>query len=64
MPGDVLSWNRSSYCSDSACVETAGDGPTILLRNSTNPDVTLRFSRKEWELFVADLRAMGPTAEV
>lgn len=45
-------WERSSFCSDSACVEVALDGEGVLLRNSERPDDVVRFTRREWEAFL------------
>jgi predicted secreted Zn-dependent protease len=52
-----LTWRRSSECTDSSCVEVAMDGELVFLRNSTRSEgVALRFTREEWEVFVAGIR--------
>lgn len=46
-------WRRSSKCEQGACVEVAGDGDDIVMRDSKHPDgPVLRFTRDEWTAFV------------
>lgn len=51
---EPLTWRRSSYCSDSSCVEVAQSGDDVLIRDSKDPGgPALRFSRREWAAFVS-----------
>ncbi|GAA1870859.1 hypothetical protein GCM10009836_59420 [Pseudonocardia ailaonensis] len=54
-PGPV--YVRSSACSMGSCVEVTrtSDG-MIRIRNSTEPDQSLRFSREEWSAFLVGVR--------
>jgi len=53
-----LPWRRSSACADSNCVEVAGAGQFLYLRDSKEPGVpALRFTRAEWEAFLAGVKA-------
>src|SRR5262245_37665887 len=49
----------ASYCSDSACVQRADLGDTILVRSSLDPDTVVAFDREAWKGFLADVRAGG-----
>lgn len=50
----ALDWRRSTRCDTSACVEVAITGQGVALRDSKDPhSPILRFSRQEWEAFVA-----------
>lgn len=47
-------WRRSRHCDANACVEVAQLGEDIGLRDSKDPNgLVLRFSRDEWDAFVA-----------
>jgi hypothetical protein len=50
-----LTWTKSSLSfSNGNCVEVAGDGATVLVRDSKNPGgPRLRFTRAEWQAFLA-----------
>lgn len=54
-----MAWWRSSKCNCYDCVEVefirlgSQSEPTVLVRDSKNPDVVLRFTKAEWEVFVA-----------
>jgi hypothetical protein len=53
------SWRKSSYSANGgeACVETASDGGTILVRDTTNRSgETLAFTAGAWATFTASLR--------
>ena len=53
-----LSWHRSNACADSTCVEVAGHGKQIYLRDGKKPDdAVLHFTRAEWEAFLAAAKA-------
>ena len=51
-------WIKSSLSfSNGQCVEVAGDGATVLVRDSKNPGgPRLRFTRAEWQAFLAGAR--------
>lgn len=57
--GCVEIWRRSSFCADHTCVETAQpDAGTVAVRDSKDPDgPILRFTRAEWDAFLAGVRA-------
>ncbi|WP_305784285.1 DUF397 domain-containing protein [Symbioplanes lichenis] len=54
----TMKWVKSSYCSDSACVEVALDGDTVAVRDGKNREgAVLRVSKPEWQGFVAKILA-------
>jgi hypothetical protein len=51
-------WRIASYCDSNGCVAVAKVNDEILLRDSKAPDgPVLRFSRAEWSVFLAGVRA-------
>lgn len=51
-------WLRSSFCSDSACVEVAAMGADVAIRDSKNLDQPyLRISKAEWNAFIKTIAA-------
>ena len=56
---DGLSFERSSYCANSCCVEVAMVHQTgkVILRSSQVPDVQISFSAEEWKAFLAGVRS-------
>ena len=51
-------WRRSTWCSESGCVEVASTGTGSLMRDSKLDDSpVLRFDRDSWAAFVAGVRA-------
>ena len=59
---DNMSWVRSTYCADRACVEVAADGNHVLVRDSKNPEhPPLTFRIAEWMMFI-DAVAAGEFA--
>jgi hypothetical protein len=52
-----LAWERSSFCSDSACVEVAIERDAVYVRNSESPDNVVRFTRREWKIFAQGVAA-------
>jgi hypothetical protein len=51
-------WRRSSRCvGESHCVEVQFREQHVLLRNSTQPDVSLTLSLEQWRDLVASLKA-------
>ncbi|WP_369076483.1 DUF397 domain-containing protein [Actinoplanes friuliensis] len=54
----MVKWSKSSYCSDSACVEVAVvDVNEVGLRNSTLPGRRLQFDMINWRDFIAAVKA-------
>lgn len=54
---DAVAWRRAGACAESSCVEVAGLGGEIGVRDSKRPDVApLVFSRAEWLAFVDGVR--------
>jgi len=52
-------WRRSSYCSDSVCVEISlDDGDLVLMRDSKNTSQPhIGFDRAGWAHFVAEIKS-------
>lgn len=56
--GGPLVWQRSTFCSESGCVEVAVSGGTVLLRNSESPDgPVLQCSDSVWRVFLRGVMA-------
>jgi hypothetical protein len=56
---DELSFERSSYCANSCCLEVAlvpGMGK-VYVRNSQNPGTRIAFSEEEWRAFLAGVKS-------
>jgi hypothetical protein len=53
----AAAWQRSTKCEQGACVEVAGLGETVGLRNSTLPEVAISFPVDSWRDFVAGVQA-------
>jgi hypothetical protein len=54
----ALAWQKSTRCDNNQCVEIARITAGVVIRDSTRPDGgLLRFSRRDWESFVAGLSA-------
>ena len=52
-----VAWQRSSTCADSACVEVAGSGEHVYLRDGKSPDSGLLcVTRSDWEGFRSSVR--------
>jgi len=48
----IAGWTRSSFCTDSTCVEVATFGDSIAMRDGKNPNKPyLQFTREQWDLF-------------
>lgn len=45
-------WVSARACADGACVEVTGHGHEVLVRNSQQPDYSVRFTLVEWEAFL------------
>ena len=52
-----LTWQKSSFCSEDACLEMAEVGATVLLRESKTPETVLTLTAADWRAFVAGVRA-------
>ena len=53
-----LTWLSSPTCADNACVEVAGEGEHIYVRDGKVPDDgVLRFTRAEWDAFLTGAKA-------
>lgn len=51
-------WQRSRRCDTNTCVEVADTGPTVLVRNSTNPDgPVLSIPAQDWDGFRREILA-------
>jgi hypothetical protein len=56
---DELSFERSSYCANSCCLEVAlvpGMG-RVYVRSSQNPGIKIEFSAEEWRAFLAGVKS-------
>ena len=63
-----LTWQKSSRCQSSDCVEIAQTSDGVLVRNSADSRTVIRYSRAEWQAFVRGVQAgefdlAGPPAE-
>jgi hypothetical protein len=53
-----LHWTKSSFSSDTgACVEVAGEGCSVFLRESDDPGVMVRITRRELRAFLEGVKA-------
>ncbi|GGV81332.1 hypothetical protein GCM10015535_21050 [Streptomyces gelaticus] len=53
-----LHWRKSSFSADTgSCVELAEEGGDILLRESDDPEVIVRTTRKKLRAFLAGAKA-------
>ncbi|MCU7724171.1 DUF397 domain-containing protein [Actinoplanes sp. KI2] len=50
-----VEWRRA--CGNAACVEVAKVDEDVLVRDSKDPDVVLRFTDQEWVSFVEGVKA-------
>jgi hypothetical protein len=58
MSQTTTTWRKSSFCSDSACVEVAFGADVVAVRDGKNPEQgSLRFTPSEWEAFVRGVKA-------
>lgn len=48
----MTKFKRSSFCGIGACVEVAHREGQLIVRNSTEPERSVQFSREEWESFL------------
>ena len=71
----MIAWKRSSFCSESACLEAgkrcdaghcleAGRSPQdgiVLVRNTKTPDLEpIKFTPAQWKFFLDAVRGDGP----
>ena len=53
MSGFTGSWQRSTFCADSHCVEVASVGDDVFVRDSKDENVSpLRVSKQAWNQFL------------
>jgi hypothetical protein len=53
----VAEWRKSTFCSNSSCVEVAFIDTSVALRDSKNQDgPVLIFSKAEWTAFINGAR--------
>jgi hypothetical protein len=57
LPSPPMVWQRARFCSTGECVEVARDGDAIVIRDSRDPALHLRYSRQEWRAFVLGVKA-------
>lgn len=55
-------WKRSTYCLEGGCVEVNVVSAAVFkelveVRQTDNPDLVLRFTRREWTAFIAGAKA-------
>lgn len=55
----VTGWRKSSRCESQHCVEVARTTDGLAVRNSTDPEDRLVFTRPAWRAFLAGLRIDG-----
>ena len=64
---DMKNWRKSSYSSGNGgnCVEAAGDGPVIAIRDTKDKGhgPVLRFSTTAWAAFTASLKKLFPASQ-
>jgi hypothetical protein len=51
------SWRKGSGCQTNTCVEVRSSDGLLWMRNSSEPEVTLAFTSREWREFRAALAA-------
>lgn len=53
-----LVWHRASRCANGECVEVAGRGSSVLVRDSKDTaGAILSYSNEEWTAFVSGVKA-------
>lgn len=48
---------RSSRCESTSCVEVSVNQDKVVVRNSTQPEVTVEFTPQEWAAFIEGVQA-------
>ena len=62
--GSSLVWRRSTFCTDTGCVEVAFSGSTVLVRDSKFPDgPVLKCSDSVWHAFLYAVVARKYTSD-
>ena len=56
-PKQQPTWLRSNFCASGTCVEVAEVDGRFLVRNSSEPDVVVSFTKDEWVAFMAGARS-------
>jgi hypothetical protein len=52
-----LTWQKSSRCQSSDCVEIASADGYVILRSTAQPRRKVRYTLDEWRVFVEGIRA-------
>jgi hypothetical protein len=53
----LIRWTKSSFCSDTACLEAALVEDFVAVRNCREPSHILLFTRRNWLAFLDDIVA-------
>jgi len=57
MSRSTMLWRKSSFCSDTACVEVAFDGDAVAVRDGKNRErAPLRLTRSQWDDFIRSVK--------
>lgn len=56
-PSPPLAWQRARLCGNGECVEVARDGDVIVVRDSKDPALHLRYTAQEWRAFVSGVKS-------
>lgn len=55
---DLTDWRTSSFCSTGACIQVAGSGEHVAVRDSKSHEgPSLRFTREEFSAFIRGAKA-------
>lgn len=52
-----VAFTKSSFCASGACVEIGQDDDDVLMRDSKDLSIELRFDDKQWSELVAGIKA-------
>jgi Domain of unknown function (DUF397) len=56
-PSPPLVWQRARLCGNGECIEVARDRDEIVIRDSKNPALQLRYNRQEWRAFILGVKS-------
>jgi hypothetical protein len=51
-----LTWQKSSFCIEDACLEVAKTSDAVSLRDSKAPDTVLTLTAADWQAFLAGVK--------